>query len=936
MPLLIDAAGLSDRRDAAAGALAPLTDALVHELTPLLEHEPVIPEQKALLTRVGGWCPRDGARLEFDPSSPHAHRCPACGAVEVAGEHHRLWIMWYQLWLAERTVHAALLYILRHDERHATLARSLLGRWADLYHRYPNRDNALGPTRVFFSTYLESIWLLQLCIALDLLEHGDAIGRCGGDIRERLIAPSRALIASFDEGGSNRQVWNAAALLASARLLGDPRGCEEAVYGRSGVRTHLANGLLADGTWFEGENYHLFAHRGLWYGVTLAEQAGLPLPDELLARFEEGFATPFLAALPDFTLPARRDSQYAISLRQWRVAELCELGLARRDDPRLLGALGELYAGDAPHRRTGRDRSAAEVERNEPASALSRADLGWKSLLCARPQLPQLARHALASVLLEGQGLAILRREHGRVHASLDYGHSGGGHGHPDRLNIQLAVGDARWLDDPGTGSYVDRSLHWYRSTLAHNAPLIDGRSQARVRGRLLAWQDETDAGWVRAGAADIAPGVRMVRTIVALDDYLLDVLEWDAEHEVVLALPIHLDGEMPGVRHWIAEPLDGGDGVEDGFDFLRGVEHAALASDPAAVTLRARRGDATIEAHVHAPGGEWWRAVAPAPPGQGDARFFLLRLRGESGRVVSSWSWHAAVASLEASAAGIAVLRRDGARHVHRATESGWRIERTGNGKQDEVRLGGKRGPDASGPAEPPEGHPGLAGGQHALAAAVGAEPLPLVVPTDPVEADWLTFELGGRDYRRSEETWREAGAPTASVRLAIVGRTLTIEVRVHEPAPRFAPAEASNPFDNEHPDIDGSGMQLYVAREPAAGGRSERVAAAPSLSGWMLVPEPAQDAVRVRPIAGYATGPAPIAEYRPSGDGWHVVIRMPPGDAPLRALRLGLIVNTVTPGRERRAGQLVLGGAAGEWTYLRGDRHAPGRLLPFVVANA
>ena len=37
--------------------------------------------------------------------------------------------------------------------------------------------------------------------------------------------------------------------------------------------------------------------------------------------------------------------------------------------------------------------------------------------------------------------------------------------------------GSARWLDDMGTGSYVDPSLHWYRSTLAHNAPLLDGKS---------------------------------------------------------------------------------------------------------------------------------------------------------------------------------------------------------------------------------------------------------------------------------------------------------------------------------------------------------------------------------------------------------------------------------------------------------------------------
>jgi hypothetical protein len=30
----------------------------------------------------------------------------------------------------------------------------------------------LGPARLFFSTYLDSIWLLQVCIAVDLLATG--------------------------------------------------------------------------------------------------------------------------------------------------------------------------------------------------------------------------------------------------------------------------------------------------------------------------------------------------------------------------------------------------------------------------------------------------------------------------------------------------------------------------------------------------------------------------------------------------------------------------------------------------------------------------------------------------------------------------------------------------------------------------------------------
>ncbi len=525
MSVLIDRGGLDRRRRAAAGPLKPLAESLASDLDALLARDLYFPPEKALLSRAGGRCEVDGTMLEFDPFSRHEHRCPRCGRVYTGELHNRFWNYWYQLWLAERAVHGAVLSAVGCGDRFAALSRDILAGYCDRYLRYPNVDNVLGPTRLFFSTYLESIWLLQICVAADLMEARESglVHR----VRAEIVEPSRSLIAEFDEGGSNRQVWNEVALLAAARLLGDTGSAERAVLGRSGVARQIAHGILSDGTWYEGENYHLFAHRGLWYGVTMAEQAGVEVEPGLLRRFQRGFSVPFLSALPDFTLPSRRDSQYGISLRQWRIAEHCELGLAREDDPTLRGALARMYFDEVPRGTLHRDRSAADVERNSSASALTRADLSWRALLFALPELPSLDATAPASALLEGQGLAVFRREEGRAYAALDYGHSGGGHGHPDRLNLVLVRDAVRWLDDFGTGSYVDRTLHWYRSTLAHNAPLVDGRSQRPTNGTLGAYEEREDCGWVSA-EAEIAPGVRARRSIVVLSTYLVDRLEWD------------------------------------------------------------------------------------------------------------------------------------------------------------------------------------------------------------------------------------------------------------------------------------------------------------------------------------------------------------------------------------------------------------------------
>ena len=914
MTLLLDANRLSRQRGAIAGPLAPLADSLAADLDVVMQRDLFIPPEKAALSRTGGRCARDGMLLSFDPWSPRIHRCLMCGERYAGEDHYRWWIMSYQLWLAERAVHAAALYALRGDANHADLAERILDGYVERYLSYPNRDNVLGPTRLFFSTYLESIWLLQVAVALDLLEGAGRARALGGRVRDRIMGPSASLIGSYDEGASNRQVWNNAALLAAQAMLGQqPRRGSTAVDGPSGLQSHLERGLLVDGTWYEGENYHLFAHRGLWYGVQIAEQLGFPLPPPLVARFEKGFAASFASVLPDLTLPSRRDSQYAISTRQWRFAELCELGLVRNDDPRLRSVLARLYASDIPRGDTGRAASSAEVERNIAPSALARADLGWRSLLLAVPDLGEVRAAPLTSELLEGQGLAVFRRHAGRAYVAVDYGHSGGGHGHPDRLNLQLAYDATRWLDDPGTGSYVDPSLHWYRSTLAHNAPLVDGHSQLRVDGALLAYEERRDGGWIDAVVRHIAPGVRARRSVVVMADYVVDVLEWGSDDVVQVDLPIHFDGEMIGDVTWQAAPLVGGDGLEDGFRFVTDSAIAHTRGDPP-IQLVAERDSATVRAWIGvADGTEWWRAIGPGPPGKPPARFYLARQRGAAGGVHSVFTWNPSLLRVRFHDDAIEIAFAEGFTHTHSRDGDRWKIVTAGSRP---VQLGGVR---------PSPGR----GARRDLVAARRLEvhEIPSVrQPFTGAAARKLTFQLGELHHRRSEESWGEAGSPTATVRLNAAGGRLHIEIDVRKSgSPTFAPPRERNELDNERADTNSDGIQLYIApRGPDA-----------PVAAWLLVPNAHETTVRTTPI-GAVAGPLLAARWTPAPGGYRVECDIDlPSAMVSDGFALDLIVNEMSGERVRRRGQLVLSGASGEWTYLRGDRHDRARFLDFVLAS-
>jgi hypothetical protein len=926
MPLLLPAHALDARRAAAAGSLAPLVASLSADLDRVLAAAPEPDARKARLTRVGGRCPRDGALLAFDPFDPHRHRCPRCGDVWRDEAHDRWWLMWHQLWLAERAVHASVLHLLVGAPQLAAFAARVLDAYATCYLAYPNRDNVLGPSRPFFSTYLESIWLLQLCVALDALEaaEGDRVRMLAGRVRERVIAPSRALVAGYPEPGSNRQVWNAAALLAAARVLGDDCAAALALGGPVGVLAQLRDGLLPDGSWYEGENYHQFAHRGLWYGITLAESAGMTLPTELLSRFAEGFASPFLVAMPDDTLPSRRDSQYAISLRQWRYAESCELGLARGDDARLLAALGRLYADDdRPRGDTGRWRSAAESERNEPATALTRADLGWRALLHARAELPPVDAWAPGTVHLPAQGLAIFRRDAGRLWIALDYGHSGGGHGHPDRLNLLVADGATRWLDDMGTGTYVERALHWYRSTLAHQAPLVDGASQPRADGVLLG-VDECGGASGIAAAARIGRDAAAARTVVVDGEYAVDRLVWSASHPVTLDLPYHVDGAARLVGEdgvatlgWLPTARIGAGGLEDGFDFLDEPEAARVRAGRVVrlATPRADGADAALWLLLDADA-ELWRARAPGPPGTGTRRFHVVRATGSAGVLLAVLDPRGVIADARTGVDGaLVVTRRDGTvvEHLPPATadvDGGWEVRRHAAGAVQRLALPVLLPVDAR--DEP-------------RATSTAVAPPPPIVLEEGVER---LVVLAAPHYRRSEESWEEAGRPTANVRLRTDADALHVAIDVAlGRAPAFVPPGRENPLDNERPEINGDGVQLHLA--PAD------MAAAGELASWLLVPD-RDGPVRVLPTSPAAADIHLSARWEPTPSGYAMALAVPRtalGGGSAAPALLDVLVNEMPAGRERRRGQLVMSGARGGFVYLQGDRHAAARCIPIVL---
>jgi hypothetical protein len=170
----------------------------------------------------------------------------------------------------------------------------------------------------------------------------------------------------------------------------------------------------------------------------------------------------------------------------------------------------------------------------------------------------------------------------------------------------------------------------------------------------------------------------------------------------------------------------------------------------------------------------------------------------------------------------------------------------------------------------------------------------------------------LGAGAYRRSESEYDARFH--ARVASFARGTRLGFAASVYKPDVCFrTEAEPDPRLDNETSDIHSDGLQCY--------------ATVGTWRGWLAVPVDGSTRVRVTPVHALGRSDTHVdAQWCPLEGGYAIVIEIDTG----RRIRSGdeylvnVVVNEMSPGRTRRAGQLALAGGGG-WVYLRGDREHP-----------
>jgi oligo-alginate lyase len=255
------------------------------------------------------------------------------------------------------------------------------------------------------------------------------------------------------------------------------------------------------------------------------------------------FDGPIGLALPDGEPPGFNDNP-GVPLAEWN--EVYELAYARLKVPE--------------HGR---------VLRLGPRNTLA-------ALLFGEEKLPEGDPIPKRSVLFRKSGFAALRSR--EVTVAVRFGLHGGGHGHPDMLNVVTFADGKLFGVDPGSIGYGS-PLHreWYRSTIGHNTISVDQQIQSSADGHLIEWsQNVEETLW--KGSADVYPGVALRRELKLKGQRITELFACESATEHVYDWVFHCSGRFSLSLETSVRESALGD--NNGYQHLKQLRQAATHSD--------------------------------------------------------------------------------------------------------------------------------------------------------------------------------------------------------------------------------------------------------------------------------------------------------------------------------------------------------------------
>ena len=298
-------------------------------------------------------------------------------------------------------------------------------------------------------------------------------------------------------------------LAAMGAMLGNQELIEEAIDGPFGLATNLTNNMFRDGKWwYDSPGYSVSCITGMSLERMLSMR-GLNLLDDTRLRLRE--AIEFARNVDcDGRLPGIGDTGGSDS----RIKVLNPFVPSHHEE------LAAIHTGDRAYLARNLALSGGDVDRIRDRYA------DWMLLFHADPAREENpAPFVPRTAIFHDSGFAILRTGRDletRKHLVLNYGKGNAGHGHRDKLAINVVV---HGYDLSGDLGYPTTFTHkkvdgWEKHTISHATVCIDGKTQAFATGSLELYGRTPGTQVICATGERAYPGLAQVyeRTLALID----------------------------------------------------------------------------------------------------------------------------------------------------------------------------------------------------------------------------------------------------------------------------------------------------------------------------------------------------------------------------------------------------------------------------------
>jgi len=449
----------------------------------------------------------------------------------------------------------ALMYHLTGDEKYGQKAKEILMAYVDTYLTYEIHDKegrtgeqASAGGRATPQAINETAWVVPLAWAYDLI-YNDLAPEERESIENKILRPAAELIMLNNEGRHNHQTWHNSGVGVVGFVLGDKELVWHALYkDDSGYFYQMEKSITEDGMWYEGSmHYQFYVLRALFPLMEAAYHSGIDLYQEPGYKGLFDFMVEYADA--SMRLPTLHDGR-VVHLPESDRATYYEVAYRRLGDPRYIPVL---------QASTRTDRYALLYGVSE----------------LPEPEWPEWESRSFAS-----SHLAVLRSGYGMHSKQVVVNYMGyeGGHSHPDQLGLVLYGLGLTLAPDAGSVKYrVPAHLEWFKQSIAHNVIVVDGRSQEQASpGVLESFVGTPNLQVARVSSEEAYLGVRLERTVILNDDYLIDIFQADSADEHTYDWVYH------NIGRFTTDDLEfqpaSAPGDENGYEYLEDV--ASVQSD--------------------------------------------------------------------------------------------------------------------------------------------------------------------------------------------------------------------------------------------------------------------------------------------------------------------------------------------------------------------